>query len=140
VGSKAVSYAEARALPSDPVQLERTLRAETKTQGTGGVSALRLFERIASLLSGAPLDPDQRAALYRVTAHLPGVRVDADALLPNASAVSAQADLDGSHYRVTMVIDPATGRLLAIRTLITGRVALDYRVLFEMAVRDSTQA
>jgi hypothetical protein len=140
VGSEAVSYAQARALPTDTAALERSLRAQARTPGTNGISALRLFERIASLLAGAPLDPEQRAALYRVTAHLPGVRVAADTLVPGAGAVSADASLDGSHYTATMVVDPDTGRLLATRTLISGRIAVDHRVLYELAVRRSTRA
>jgi hypothetical protein len=140
VASNAVSYRAVRALPTDPAQLERSLRAESRTPGTDGIAALRLFERIAGLLAGAPLEPAQRSALYRVTATLPGVHVSNDTLVAHGTAVSAEADVQGSHYTVTMVFSLTTGRLLATRTIISGRIQTDYRVLYDIAVRDSTRA
>jgi hypothetical protein len=37
-----------------------------------------------------------------------------------------------------MVFDLATGRLLATRTVVTGHITSDYRVLYDTAVHDST--
>jgi hypothetical protein len=129
VGSEAVSYAQARALPTDPQRLARTLRMPK----VGGVEMLRAYERIAVYLTGTPLDAAQRSALYRVTATVPGVRVTHDAVI-------AESDYKGSHYMVALVFDPRSARLVAIRTLISGRDTVDQRTTYKLAVRPSMRA
>jgi hypothetical protein len=124
-----VSYAQARALPSDPQRLARTLRIPK----TGRIEMLRAFERIGVYLIGTPLDAAQRSALYRVTATVPGMRVTDD-------AVVAEADFDGSHYSFALVFDPRSARLVATHTRISGPDTVDQRTTYKLAVRSSTRA
>jgi hypothetical protein len=129
VGSEAVSYAEARALPTDPARLARTLRIKR----SGGVETLRAFERIGVYLTGAPLDAAQRAALYRVSATLPDTRA-------TDGRIVAEAAYKGSHYSFAMEFDPRSARLIALESHISGPDTVDLRTTFKLAVRPSTRA
>jgi hypothetical protein len=118
-----------RALPVDPARLARVLRVPR----TGGVETLRAFERIGVYLTGAPLDAAQRAALYRVSATLPDVRV-------SGGRVVAETDYKGSHYAFAIEFDPRSARLVAIETHISGPATVDQRTTFKLAVRPSMRA
>jgi hypothetical protein len=103
------------ALPTDPAKLGAVLSDKVKGFGpdpnpTGGVSALQEeFVEIGDLLRESPASPALRKALYDVAAGIPGVRLAGnlkDAL--GRTGVGVERNGEG-----TLLIDPATGQLLA---------------------------
>ena len=144
------SYAQIRALPNDPAALRRILgrqlsryrqRWYTK-QSAEAIVHENTLEWIGRLLGAAPLDAGQRAALLRLAASLPGVKVSGDAvdrLGRRGTAVrldvrAVRTDsrippaLRTSRSAVTLVVDPATGALLGTRIVATdgrGKVVTD---------------
>jgi hypothetical protein len=153
--SFALSYAEVRALPADRAALEQRLRADTGSlRGFTGstrdaIIRLRLLELVGHLLAGAPLDADQRAALFEVAAGIPGVAVSPgalDRLGRRGTAVRLEERLklktgDGpqrSTRAVSIVFDPASGALLGTRFTLSdaaGRVVSDLGAVYSTEVR-----
>jgi RNA polymerase sigma-70 factor (ECF subfamily) len=103
-------------LSTDPDELLKQLK-DHAADGDHG-NAYIFGELIADNLREPGVDPEQRAALYEVAAALPGIellgrRTDRDGRRGTAFAAE---DRDG-HTRVTLIIDPDTGVLLAKRTV-----------------------
>ncbi|MFE1198132.1 CU044_5270 family protein [Streptomyces olivaceoviridis] len=71
------TYRELQALPTDTDGLYRWIWTATEGQGPSHEEAA--LEMIGSMLTGATLLPEVDAALYRVAAKIPGVRVVEDA-------------------------------------------------------------
>jgi hypothetical protein len=159
-GGAGLSYGEVRALPSDPEQLERRLRARLPSvsrytpQTRAGVARTYLLEWIGRLLGGVPLDGAQRAALLRVAAAQPGVRVSHDAVDRlgrggTAVRLDVRAVLDPSRpphralvtrRSTTLIVDEASGALLGTRTLArdaNGRTVGDFGAVYRTTVVDS---
>jgi hypothetical protein len=157
------SYAEIRALPSDPHRLERLLRRQIPStreftpQTRDAVARTHLLEWIGELLGGAPLDPAQRAALLRVAAAQPGVRVSRDSIdrlgrAGTAVRLDVQVAFDPSRppYRrlptrrsTTLLVQPSTGALLGTRSTLAradGRVVTDIGAVSSSAIVPSTSA
>jgi hypothetical protein len=141
-----------RALPTDPQALRAMLlpkpRKEFAAKSQPLVQRLQLLEWIGRLLSGAPLDAAQRAALFRVAADLPGVKVSHDALdrlgrKGTAVKLEGRVEFDPSqppyqplahHRSVVLVFDPATGALLGTRSTLNDQ---DYGAVYSASVRPS---
>jgi hypothetical protein len=160
-GGSGLSYHQVRTLPTAPRALERRLRSRLSSvraftpQTRAGVARVQLLQRIGSLLSGAPLRATQRAALLRVAAAQPGVRLShamTDRLGRAGTAVrlDALAILDPSrppHKRIasrrsmTLIVDPTSGALLGTRVVLaaeSGKVTGDYGAVYHSAVVGST--
>jgi hypothetical protein len=160
-GNAGLSYAAARALPTDPRRLEALLRRqigsvdEFTPQTRDGVATVRLLEWSGRLLGGAPLDSGQRAALLRVVAAQPGVRIAHDAVdrlgrRGTAVRLDVPAEFDPSRppYRAiptrrstTLIVDAHAGTLLGTRTTLAkpdGTVLGDYGAVYESAAVAST--
>jgi hypothetical protein len=102
------------ALPTDPAKLGAVLSDKVKGYGpdpnpTGGVSAVQEeFVEIGDLLRESPASPALRKALYEVAAGIPGVR-----LIGNLKDALGRTGVGVARNGETLLIDPATGRLLA---------------------------
>jgi len=162
-GGLGLTYAQVRALPSDPARLGRLLRRQVGSLreyaplSRERVARTRVLEWIGRLLSGAPVSPDQRAALLRVAAAQPGVRISRDAvdrLGRSGTAVRLEVRVEMNParppYRVhphtrstTLVVAPQTGELLGTRATFAGegrRTTADYGAVFSSGVVASTTA
>lgn len=116
-GGSTVSWDQLWRLPTDPVALERQLRAAR--HGAGPDADAELFTAVGDLLRESPAPPALRAALYQVAARVHGVRLVGqvkDALGRTGTAVERKSS--GIVYRY--VIDPSTGRLLQESTGLLG--------------------
>jgi hypothetical protein len=158
-GGMGSSYAQIRALPADPQALGRILsrrvsrfRLPWYTAATrDAVVRGNTLEWIGRLLGAAPLDADQRAALLRLAASLPGVELSGDAvdrLGRQGTAVRLDVravrtdrhippQLRTSRSSVTLVVDPATGALLGTRLVATdgsGKVVTDLGAVYSAKV------
>ncbi|HEY7453681.1 MAG TPA: CU044_5270 family protein [Thermoleophilaceae bacterium] len=103
-------------ISTDPDELLEQLKhdAEDGDHGNGYIFS----ELIAGYLREPGVDPKQRAALYEVAARLPGIeligtRKDREGRRGTAFASTN----DEGNGRVTLIIDPDTGVLLAKRTV-----------------------
>ena len=107
---------ERLSLPTDPGELLDELRHDAADGDHGNAY---IFETlIADYLREPGATPEQRAALYEVAARLPGIellgpRTDRDGRRGTAFA----SDDDEGRHRVTLIIDPHTGNLLARRSV-----------------------
>lgn len=106
--SNAVRWDDLPTLPTDPSRLARRLVGDWGARGA--------FMTVGSLLGTAPISPDVRTAVYQVLARTPGVRLlgtthDAAGRAGKALAVTYGAGTANPETE-TMIIDPATGRLL----------------------------
>jgi hypothetical protein len=149
-GGMGYSYAQIRALPADPQALTRILSRKVSRfrlrwytpASRAAVVRGNTLEWIGRLLGAAPLDAGQRAALLRLAASLPGVRVSGDAVdrlgrrgtavRLDVRAVRTDSRIPPavrtSQSAVTLVVDPATGTLLGTRLVATdgrGKVVTD---------------
>jgi hypothetical protein len=103
------------ALPTDAAQLGAVLSDEVRGYGpdpnpTGGVSAVQEeFVEIGDLLRESPASPALRKALYEVAAGIPGVRLVGN-LKDALGRTGVGVERNGEE---TLLIDPATGQLLA---------------------------
>lgn len=127
LGSTMLSYEELRALPTDTAALTERLRGfipenrctnrpSTTTPCAPTDADMALFQMIAGLLRETPAPPELRAALYRVAAEIPGIRLSsqhADSRGRTGVAVS----LANPYERRTLVFDPDTAALLAERAI-----------------------
>jgi hypothetical protein len=115
-----VSYAQLRALASDPRALAATVHAIaekvaqgsplTREFGAGRFRAALVFE-VARALAQAPATAAVRAGVYRLLADTPGVRLlgsTTDSAGRHGTAIAARLGA----FEFTIVLDPATGELL----------------------------
>ena len=102
-----LTWDEIYALPTDPARLASLLKRDS----VGGVyasQAKNLWAIVLGLLVETPASPALREALYNVAANIPGVAADGDytdSLGRTGTALSLGQE--------TLVIDPASGQLLA---------------------------
>jgi hypothetical protein len=147
VGERSLSYDELAALPTDGrAMYERLidLAGDTGPSPDGEV-----FVIVGDLLRGAPVPGDVRAALYRATAFIKGIRWAGEVADPLGRRGSA-VDLDSNHgTRQRLIFDPATAELLAEEEILTERrpwldadpgFAIGSRVVLKTAVVDSDTA
>jgi hypothetical protein len=151
------SYQDLVELPTDPARLLAALTERIRTYHRGAFSTSFerspsqtqvLFGTISYLLEHYPLPPEPRAALYQVLTRLDGVKLIGRVTdLAGRHAVSVAIDVDQPvHERDELLLDPATGRLLGARSVLTRDVpgwrvpagtVIDERVLLEASVVDS---
>jgi hypothetical protein len=103
-------------LPTDPDELLAELERDAADGDHGNGYIFTTL--IADYLRELGTTPSQRAALYEVAARLPGI----DLLGPRTdregrSGTAFASDDDEGRHRVTLIIDPHTGDLLAKRTV-----------------------
>jgi hypothetical protein len=119
----ALSYAQLRRLPTDPSRLAAALDSLTARHHVdqefpqADVRTAIRFE-ILRMLAQEPTSASLRAALYRVFASTPGIRLlgrTRDSLGRPGMAVAVKVD----DARLELIIDPKTGELLQTsRTLL----------------------
>lgn len=124
-------------LPTDPVRLERIIRAYSATKDPP-VEA-QMFNQVSVLLHSPYGSAELRAAAYRVMARIEGVELGGerrDAAGRLGTAISAPAGYGGpdestpntedstlnENERRHVIIDPQTGNVLAEETVLTKRV------------------
>jgi len=127
LGRPGVSLTELQQLPTDPSALRARL-VELRRRGDPAAATDApkdvdpwLFQAAGSLL-GAPVSPEVRSAALRLLADLPGVTNAGQVTDPlgrtgTAVAMTGTDPLSGTVQR-QLVIEPATGRLLASQTIV----------------------
>jgi hypothetical protein len=114
-GGQSMSWDQLDALPTDADRLGQVLR-EAMTREYAGLSPEEvgsrpieelLFERIGDTMRLSPASPELRAALWRVAASIPGVR-----LLGDTSDSLGRAGVAVELGRQRLLVDPDTGELL----------------------------
>ena len=116
IGGKGMTWADLYQLPTDPVALERTLRAgmvveradlgELDQRSSVSVDAL-LFARLGDMMRESPASPALQSALWAVAANIPGVELIGD-VTDAAGRSGVAVQLGANRY----VVDPSNGRLL----------------------------
>jgi hypothetical protein len=107
---------ERSTLPTDPDALLDRLERDA-SDGDHGNSYI-FSELIADHLRESGVSPAQRAALYEVAARLPGIElVGPRRDREGRRGMAFASDDDEGRHRVTLIIDPDTGDLLAKRSV-----------------------
>ncbi|MFG2994552.1 hypothetical protein ACGFZK_35550 [Streptomyces sp. NPDC048257] len=98
-------------LPSDPTALKVVLE-EFYPGGPGPDSEADTFSAymnaLSYLLTFAPLEPRQRAAVYEVLADMPGLRL-VGPVQDSTGRAGTAVEADTRNSRIRMIIDPETG-------------------------------
>ncbi len=148
------TYQELVRLPTDPARLAATLtervRANPQLRGASRARlTAELFGTIGYLLEHYPLPPQLRAGLYQVLTRLEGVKLIGQVTdLAGRRAVSVAVDGVDQPLpeRHELLLEPATGRLLGARVVLTRQVpgwrlltgtVLEERVFLQASVVDS---
>jgi hypothetical protein len=116
-GGRALSYAEVRALPTDPGAMA-ALVEQAAVRNSWSLSWQEL-DLIAELMRNAPLSPAQGAALYEVAARLPDVQLIGPTTDPSGRPGTGVA-VTSNGQQMELVIDTATGQLLGDRQVDVG--------------------
>jgi hypothetical protein len=111
-GSRSLSYADVRALPTDPGALA-ALVEQAAVRNSWSLSWQEL-DLIGELMRNAPLSPAQGAALYEVAARLPDVQLVGPTTDPSGRPGTGVA-VTSNGQQMELVIDTATGQLLGDR-------------------------
>ncbi|MFF7649224.1 CU044_5270 family protein [Streptomyces sp. NPDC007983] len=125
LGARNVTYADLRKLPGDAAKLKESL-ADLYTEDGGSEIEDRtewMWQQAAGLIT-LPVKPGVRAAAYRVIAGLPGIRSLGEVTDPlgRKGVGFALPAIEGPMYgavRSELIVDPATGALLADRQTLT---------------------
>lgn len=107
---------DAALLPTDPATLREMIEAREIPGVEGPPGEAETFRLVGDLLRQAYLPPDVRAALYQLTAELPGVELLGEVRDPvgrPGTGVAYVDDQDG--IRRELIFDPATSALLGER-------------------------
>jgi hypothetical protein len=109
-------------LPTDPDRLEAIIRAYAEKKDPPVESAM--FGEISGLMNSPYASAELRATLYRVLARVNGVTLAGATHDPAGRAgIALNAPVGYSDAtRQRLVIDPQTGRVLAVETVLTKRV------------------
>ena len=126
LGGTPLTYAQIRALPTDPGKLKAYLIKLDDAAGRDGtwtpeqIETWRtemLFTESWELLGQLPVPPAVRAATYRMLADLPGLTVTENVKDANGRAgvgiSHTYRNADGPSAPTRLVIDPSSGKLLA---------------------------
>ncbi|MFE9629954.1 hypothetical protein [Streptomyces sp. NPDC006463] len=121
-GGAGLSWEEVKRLPSDStalkVVLEEFFPGGPWSSSQAEPGADYVFS-MGNLLSYAPLEPRQRAAVYEVLADMPGLRLVGPATDSTGRAGTA-VEVDTRNSRIRLVIDPKKGGLLETTTHYLG--------------------
>jgi hypothetical protein len=153
------AYQDLAELPTDPTRLLAVVTERIRTYQPPGLRTYQrhpnqthqLFGTIAYLLENYPLPAALRAALYQVLTRLDGVELIGNVTdMAGRHAISIAIDIDQPlHERHELLLDPATGRLLGARSVLTRKVpgwrlpvgtVIDQSVFLEASVVDSQTA
>jgi hypothetical protein len=112
-------YQQLIRLPTDPAKLRGWIERRANIPGSTcarGVSTCHIFSFVESLLIAGPLPPKLSAALYRVIADLPGMRL----IGPTRDPLGRPGVAIGYFFthqpgRAELIFDPTTGVFLAER-------------------------
>jgi hypothetical protein len=159
IGWLPTSYQDLVELPTDPAWLLAALTERIRTYQPPG---LRTYQRhpnqtealigtIGYLLENYPLPAALRAALYQVLTRVDGMKLIGDVTdMAGRRGVSVAIDVDQPlHERHELLLDPATGRLLGARSVLTRKVpgwrlpvgtVIDQSVFLKASVVDSRTA
>jgi hypothetical protein len=111
-----LTFNELRRLPRDPERMYRFLHGTAaELHGSVGDTHSRMLETASILLGRAPLDPAQRAAIFRALRRIPGARLASDArdaLGRRGEAITYVTKTIDGRERIRLIIDPRRGRLL----------------------------
>ncbi len=126
------AYQDLVELPTDPARLLAALTERIRTYQPPGIRTYQrnpnhthqLFGTIAYLLENYPLPAALRAALYQALTRLDGMKLIGDVTdMAGRRAVSVAIDIDQTlQERHELLLDPATGRLLGARSVLTRTV------------------
>lgn len=112
-------YAQLVRLPTDPGKLRRWIERHAINPGSTcapGISDCHTFNFVESLLVGGPLPPQLSAALYRVIAGLPGMRLIGPTRDPlGRPGVAVGFFFKHQPGRAELIFNPTTGVFLAER-------------------------
>ncbi|MGY0061289.1 hypothetical protein ACWY4P_32910 [Streptomyces sp. LZ34] len=107
VGDRTLGWNQLDKLPTDPKALAALLPSPNSADG----KAKSTFDNATALLGESPARPDLRAALYRVLADLPGVKVTGPA--KDATGRTGTAlEWNTTSATVRVIVNPKTGDLL----------------------------
>jgi len=107
---------DASKLPTDPAALRRMIEAREIPGVEGPPGEAETFTLVGDMLRQAYLSPQVRAALYRLTAELPGVELLGEVRDPVGRAGTGVAYVDRARgIRKELIFDPATSALLGER-------------------------
>lgn len=124
-----LSAAEVRALPTDPARLRPLIE-----RGDVALTAM-----VGQLLATALTPPEVKTALFEVLKQLPGARLVPDARDPQGRT-GVGVEFDTRAWKTLFLFDPATGALLATRSLgreeVPGRTIDDWSLVLESGRRD----
>jgi hypothetical protein len=156
IGWLPASYQDLVELPTDPARLLAALTQRTGTHPDGLLTGSKrppgrtqvLFDTIGYLLEHYPLPPQLRAGLYQVLTRLDGVKLVGNVTdLAGRHGIAVALDVDRLlHERNELLLEPATGRLLGARSVLTRTVpgwrvpagtVVDQRVFLQASVVDS---
>ena len=156
IGWLPTSYQDLVELPTDPARLLAALTERIRTYQPPGLRTYQrhpnqtheLFGTIAYLLEHYPLPAALRAALYQVLTRLDGMKLIGNVTdMAGRRAVSIAIDVDQPlQGRHELLLDPATGRLLGTRSVLTRKVpgwrlpagtVIDQSVFLEASMVDS---
>ncbi|MFI0818195.1 CU044_5270 family protein [Streptomyces sp. NPDC021098] len=125
LGARNVTYADLRRLPGDTAKLKARLADLYAEDGGSEVKDRTewMWQQAAGLIT-LPVKPAVRAAAYRVIAGLPGIRSLGEVTDPLGRkgigfALPANEVPDYGAVRSELIVDPATGALLADRQTLT---------------------
>ena len=124
IGKTALSVADIRALPTDPVALRnKLLSLELPERPELFDEASALFDEVGVLLSQAPVTPGTAAAAYRLLADLPGIRSLGTTTDPLGRTGLGVARVDGDPageglVERQLIFDPDTTQLLAQQSIL----------------------
>lgn len=147
-GPAGLPYFDPSELPTEPEDLEATLRASIRPSAGG--ADIQVFVQVADLLRLPDASPELRAALFEVAAGLPRVELVGDTTDEagrTGTAVALRSTDLGAETRTELVFDVETADVLEIRTLILEPVAwtpadppilFAYRVFLDAGFTDST--
>lgn len=112
-------YAQLVRLPTDPSNLRRWIERHAINPGSTcapGVSDCQTFSFVEALVAGGPLPPKLSAALYRVIADLPGMRLIGPTRDPlGRPGVAVGYFFKHQPGRAELIFNPTTGVFLAER-------------------------
>jgi hypothetical protein len=152
-GSGSLTLEEFLSLPTEPDELYARIEQGGRT--TDNPVSYQMFVIIGDLLRTELVSPDLRAALYRVAADIPGIRLVGNVVDPvgrkgvavTIDQTSATPGVEDPGVQHELIFDPDTGAFLAEREVMTkpwdyvgaepGTV-IGYRAILETRVVDST--
>jgi hypothetical protein len=153
------AYQDLVELPTDPARLLAGLTERIRSYQPPGIRTYQrnpnhtheLFGTIAYLLENYPLPAALRAALYQALTRLDGAELIGNVTdMAGRHAVSLAIDVHQAlRERHELLLDPATGRLLGVRSVLTRKVpgwrlpvgtVIDQSVFLEASVIDSRTA